>query len=160
MGDKCERYRKRHESHYIYGPSLAWNTLHYNYTPWPVGNETHAFAVLLALIAHPTSGGTRTKHSTAVVQTVTASVTVWLRETTLRYCSHLSPTLLPGERRTKRSTAVVQTVIASVTVWLRETTYMVQQELEGYRYPCEKMVRLLAARSYRLLCYRSNSVVI
>ena len=29
VGDKCERYRKRHESHYIYGPRLAWSTLCY-----------------------------------------------------------------------------------------------------------------------------------
>ena len=33
-------------------------------------------------------------------------------------CSHLSPTLLPGELRMKRSTAVVQTVTASARVWL------------------------------------------
>ena len=45
------------------------------------------FAVPLALNSHlsPTllPGELRTKRLTAVVQTVTASVTVWLRETTL-----------------------------------------------------------------------------
>ena len=29
VGNKCERYRKGHESHYIYGPRLAWSTLRY-----------------------------------------------------------------------------------------------------------------------------------
>ena len=51
-------------------------------------------------------------------------VTLTVRTTAVErfVCSHLSPTLLPGELGTKRSTAVVQTVTASVTVWLRETS--------------------------------------
>ena len=48
------------------------------------------FAVPLALNSHlsPTllPGELRTKHLTAVVQTVTASVTVWLRETRIGLC--------------------------------------------------------------------------
>ena len=42
MGDKRERYRKGHESHYIYGPriySVEYSAL---YTPRPVGNEMHS----------------------------------------------------------------------------------------------------------------------
>ena len=56
MGDKCERYSKGNESHYIYGPRLAWSTYA---TPWPVGNEIHALCGTAALIAQLTSGGTQ-----------------------------------------------------------------------------------------------------
>ena len=55
-------------------------------------------------------------------QTVTLAVTVRTTAVERFVCSHLSPTLLPGELRTKRSAAVVQTVTASVRVWLRETS--------------------------------------
>ena len=84
MGDKCERYRKGHESHYIPAKVYIARVLHARRGPYVM--RFMPFAVLLALITHPTSGEPRTKRSTAVVQTVTASVTVWLRETNLREC--------------------------------------------------------------------------
>ena len=81
MAVKCERYRKGHESHYIPAtPSVEYSTL---YTPWVVCNEIHALcSPQRASHLSPTllPGELRTKR-TAVVQTVTASVTVWLRET-------------------------------------------------------------------------------
>ena len=56
VGDKCERYRKGHEPHYIQAtPSVEYSTLH-------LGQYVMRFmplAVLLALIAHPTSRGTQ-----------------------------------------------------------------------------------------------------
>ena len=86
VGDKCERYRKGHESHYT--PSVEYSTL---YTPLLVCNEIHALCGTPSTNSHlsPTllPGELRTKRLTAVVQTVTASVTVWLRETRRRSCS-------------------------------------------------------------------------
>ena len=60
-------------------PSVEYSTLHLGHVM-----RFMPFAVLLALITHPTSGGTQNETlngPTAVVRTVTASVTVWLRET-------------------------------------------------------------------------------
>ena len=62
-------------------------------------------------------GETRLPHSLAKPD-VTLAVTVRTPAVERFVCSHLLPTLLPGELRTKRSTAVIQTVTASVTVWL------------------------------------------
>ena len=88
VGDKCERYRKGHESHYIRAtPSVEYSTLHRG--RWVMSSCP------------------------------------------LRYRSHLSPTLLPGELRTKRSTAVVQTATASVRVWLRETSVIPGKRLKA-----------------------------
>ena len=66
-----------------YRPRLAWSTL--RYISWLYVMRFIPFAVPLALNSHlsPTllPGELRTKRLTAVVQTVTASVTVWLRVT-------------------------------------------------------------------------------
>ena len=56
VGNKCERYCKGHESHYIRAtPSLEYSTLHLGQCVM----RFMPFAVLLALIAHPTSGETQ-----------------------------------------------------------------------------------------------------
>ena len=88
MAVKCERYRKGHESYYLQPLYITQHDTPGN--TMAVSNEFMPFAVPLALNSHlsPTllPGELRTKRLTAVVQTVTASVTVWLRETTKVQC--------------------------------------------------------------------------
>ena len=67
MGDKYERYRNGHESHYIRAAYIVWSTPRYMRLGQLVGNEIRA---LCALIAHPTSGGTQNGRSTVVAETV------------------------------------------------------------------------------------------
>ena len=76
VGGKCERYRKGHESHYIY----AWRGVLYA-TPWAVCNEIHALCGTARTYRPLLPGEPRTKRSTA-------SVTVWLRETIFHAGAH------------------------------------------------------------------------
>ena len=55
MGDKCEQYRKGYESHYL--TAKVWHrVLHAGRGPYVM--RFMPFAVPLALITNPTSGGT------------------------------------------------------------------------------------------------------
>ena len=57
MAVKCERYRKGHESHYILAKVYIARVLHARRGLYVM--RFMPFAVPLALIAHPTSGGTQ-----------------------------------------------------------------------------------------------------